>query len=210
MAKTKGKYFRSSYHMWLVILYVVWWAFMAYKPVYFSDWLIENILVAASVILFWWAYPKVRFSNLSFTLIAIFLALHTLGSHYTYAEVPLGDWISEALELERNHYDRVIHFIYGLFLFWPLREASVMFLGHEGKRNGFISLLFIAGSSAVYETMEWVTAEVVSPEAAMAFLGVQGDVFDAQKDHTLALIGGLISFFIAVWLAKRNKLPKPS
>ncbi|MEE8294071.1 MAG: DUF2238 domain-containing protein [Sphingomonadales bacterium] len=210
MAKSKGKYFRSSYHMWLVILYAAWWAVMAYKPVYFSDWLIENILVAGSVILFWWAYPKVRFSNLSFTLIAIFLALHTLGSHYTYAEVPLGDWISEALDLERNHYDRIIHFTYGLFLFWPLRETSVMFLGQEGKRNGFISLLFIAGSSAVYETMEWITAEVVSPEAAMAFLGVQGDVFDAQKDHTLALIGGLISYFIAVWLAKRNKLPKPS
>jgi len=196
--------------MWLVILYAVWWAIMAYKPVFFSDWLIENILVAGSVILFWWAYPKVRFSNLSFTLIAIFLALHTLGSHYTYAEVPLGDWISEALDLERNHYDRVIHFTYGLFLFWPLRETSVMFLGQEGKRNGFVSLLFIAGSSAVYETMEWITAEVVSPEAAMAFLGVQGDVFDAQKDHTLALIGGLISFIIAVRLAKQNKLPKPS
>ena len=196
--------------MWLVILYVAWWALMAYEPVYFSDWLIENILVGGSVILFWWAYPKVRFSNLSFTLIAIFLALHTLGSHYTYAEVPLGDWISKILELERNHYDRVIHFTYGLFLFWPFRELSVMFLGHEGKRNGFISLLFIAGSSAVYETMEWITAEVVSPEAAMAFLGVQGDVFDAQKDHTLALIGAVISFFIAVWLAKRNKLPRPS
>lgn len=210
MSNKKGGYFRSRYHMWLVILYSVWWAVMAYKPVFFSDWLIENILVAVAVLLFWWAYPRLRLSNVSLTLIFIFMCLHTLGSHYTYAEVPVGYWIQDLLNLDRNHYDRVIHFTYGLFLFWPFLEISRTVIAPKGKWNGFISLLFIAGSSAVYETMEWVTAEIVSPEAAMAFLGVQGDVFDAQKDHTMALVGGMVSLLIAAWLSRTDKLPKPS
>jgi len=208
MAGTKAKFFRSKYHLGLVVAYGLWWAFMAYKPVYFTDWAIENILVVFTVVIFWWAYPKIKLSNLSFTRIAIFMALHTLGSHYTYAEVPVGYWIQDWFGLERNHYDRVIHFSYGLFWFWPFLEIARKIFGARDRWNGFASLLFIAGSSAVYETMEWVTAEVVSPEAAMAFLGVQGDLFDAQKDHSMALLGGLISFAISLYLIRKNKLPK--
>lgn len=203
-------FFRSRYHLGLAIAYGVWWAIMAIDPVHFRDWALENILVVAAVLVLWRTYPKLHLSNASYTLIAIFMAFHSLGSHYTYAEVPLGDWISGLLDLQRNHFDRIIHFSFGLLMFWPMREIANQIIGTKKHWDDLIGLLFIVSMSALYEAMEWIVAMLVSPETALHFLGSQDDVFDAQKDHTLAILGAVISFFIAKWLARKNKLPKPS
>jgi len=208
----KSGFFRSNYHKVLAIGYGLFWLAMAISPVYRDDWYLENILVVAAVVLIWKTYPKLKLSNASYTLIAVFMVFHTLGSHYTYAEVPLGDWIRDLLELDRNHYDRVIHFSFGLLMFWPMREIARDVVGTKAKWENLIGVLFIISMSALYEAMEWVVAAVLYPDAdvAIAFLGTQGDVFDAQKDHSLAITGALISFFIAKWLTRINKLPKPS
>jgi len=208
--KKHGGFFRSSYHKGLAIAYGIWWLVMAINPVHFRDWALENLLVVGAVILVWRAYPKLHISNASLTVFALFMAFHTMGSHYTYANVPLGDWIADLLDLNRNHYDRIIHFSFGLLIFWPMREVANLVIGTKKHWDDFIGLLFIISMSAIYEAIEWVTAMVVSPETALLFLGSQDDVFDAQKDHTLAITGAIISFFIAKWLAKNNRLPKPS
>lgn len=212
--KTNGKkwgFFKSKYHLFLAAAYGIWWVLMAIDPVYRFDWYLENILVFIAVIVIWRTYPHLKLSNASYTLIAIFMALHTLGSHYTYAEVPIGFWISDVLELGRNHYDRIIHFSFGLLMFWPLREIAKTVIGTKNHWDDLIGLLFIISMSAVYEAIEWITAIILHPDAevAIAFLGTQGDVFDAQKDHALAISGGIISFFIAKILTAQNKLPKP-
>ena len=214
MAKTQGsakrRFFRSKYHFFLLVAYLIWWGVNAINPVYPFDWFLENVLVMATLLFLWWIDPRVRFSNLSFTLIAIFLALHTHGSHYTYAEAPLGFWVSDIFDIERNHYDRIIHFCFGLLMFWPMCEITKEVVGVKSKWVAFVGLLFIISMSAAYETIEWITALLVEPDAAMAFLAAQGDLFDAQKDHALAIGGGIISFFIAKILASQNKLPPVS
>lgn len=206
----KPRFFRSRYHLILLVSYLAWWTYNAIYPVYLFDWFLENILVVATLLFLWWIYPRVHFSNLSLTLFAVFLALHTHGSHYTYAESPLGFWISDLFGTERNHYDRIIHFGFGLLMFWPMREISNEVVGAKSRWVALVGLLFIISMSAAYESMEWITAIIVEPEAAMAFLAAQGDQFDAQKDHALAIGGGIISFFIAKILATQNRLPKPS
>jgi len=210
--KDKSGFFRSGYHKVLAIAYGIFWLAMAINPDYRDDWYLENILVVAAVFLIWRTYPKLKLSNTSYALIAIFMGFHTLGSHYTYAEVPLGDWIRDVLALERNHYDRVIHFSFGLLMFWPMREIARDVVGARAKWENLIGVLFIISMSALYEAMEWVVAAVLYPDAevAIAFLGTQGDLFDAQKDHTLAITGAIISFFIAKWLSRNGNLPKPS
>ncbi|MEE8258514.1 MAG: DUF2238 domain-containing protein [Sphingomonadales bacterium] len=183
---------------------------MAINPLHFRDWALENLLVVVTVILIWRVYPKLHLSNVSFTLIAIFMATHTLGSHYTYADVPLGFWISDLFDLGRNHYDRFIHFSFGLLIFWPMREVASLVIGTKKHWDGLIGLLFIISMSAIYEAIEWLVAITISPDTALLFLGTQGDHFDAQKDHTLAITGAIIAFLFAKWLAKKNRLPKPS
>ena len=173
---------------------------------------LENALVAVAVPLIWWTYPRLHLSNLSYTLITVFMMAHTVGSHYTYAEVPLGYWIKDALDLSRNHYDRIVHFSFGLLMFWPLREIAKEVIGAKRHWDDLIGLLFIISMSALYEAIEWTVATLIYPdsEVAIAFLGTQGDLFDAQKDHTLAISGALISLIIVKFLARFNRLPQPS
>ena len=210
--KSGDGFFRSKYHMMLVIAYGIWWVIMSINPLDLEDWALENILVIIVVIVIWRTYPTLQLSNASYTMIAVFMAFHTLGSHYTYAEVPLGFWISDLLDLGRNHYDRIIHFSFGLLMFWPLREVAKEIVGTKNHWDDLIGLLFIISMSAIYEAIEWIVATIIYPdsEVAIAFLGTQGDIFDAQKDHTLAITGAIISFVVVKWLARMNKLPKPS
>ena len=123
---------------------------------------------------------------------------------------PLGFWLADVFTADRNHYDRVIHFLFGLMIYWPLRELAERGMRVPARWVGVIGLLFVVSLSALYEAIEWVTAMVVDPEAARAFLGAQEDFFDAQKDHVLAIAGGILSFVAAGWLARRGKLPKAS
>ena len=202
--------FRSRYHAILVILYAVWWVVLAVDPVYREDWVLENLLVVVTVVVMWRLYHRLPLSDVSYTLIAIFLAFHTLGSHYTYAEVPLGDWMAATFEFERNHYDRVIHFAFGLLMYWPFREVTERAVQVHGAWIDYTTVLFVVALSAFYEAIEWVAATIIHPEAAYAFLGTQGDLFDAQKDHALAIVGAIISFFLAKWLIRSGRLPVPN
>src|SRR5947207_3930125 len=118
-----------------VACYVAFWIALAIHPLDRSDWLLENLLIFISVIVVAFSYRKFRFSNLSYALIVVFLAFHTIGAHYTYAKVPAGFWMQDCLHLNRNHYDRVIHFSFGFLLLYPMRELLVRSV-HAGKQWG--------------------------------------------------------------------------
>ncbi len=111
--------------LWLLGL----WVLTAIRPLYPRDWLLENLLVFIYSALLLATYRRFAFSNLSYALFTVFLSLHLVGAHYTYAEVPLGLWMRDALELSRNHYDRLVHFSFGLLIAYPFREILLRAAG---------------------------------------------------------------------------------
>lgn len=173
----------------LAALFAIVWLVGAVAPVNRFDWFLENLLVFVAVGMLGHFYRTRPLSDLSYALIFIFLVLHTVGAHYTYSKVPLGFWLQDALTFERNHFDRVIHFGFGVLIFYPVREVLFRYSGAGLRLSGFAAFTVIATSSVVYEIIEWIVAVIVSPEAAMAYLGTQGDAFDAQKDSVLAIAG---------------------
>jgi putative membrane protein len=175
----------------LAAVFAVCWLAGAVAPEDRFDWFLESLLVFVAVALLGWFYRARPLSDLSYVLITVFLVLHTIGAHYTYSKTPLGFWLQDALALDRNHFDRVVHFCFGVLIVYPVREALVRFAGAGLPLSGFTAVTVIATASVVYEIMEWIVAVVVSPEAAMAYLGTQGDAFDAQKDSLLAIAGAV-------------------
>lgn len=196
-APDAGAAFRANRTLQVAaLLYAVLWIAAAIEPHDRFDWFLENILVFLTVPVLIASYRRFRLSTRSYVLGGLFLALHTVGSHYTYSLTPAGFWLQDALALERNHYDRVIHFAFGLLLFVPFREILVRQAKVAGRWASALSLAVILALGSIYEMLEWGAAEIVSPEAALAFLGTQGDVFDAQKDTALAAAGGLLALVV--------------
>ncbi|MGE4063243.1 MAG: DUF2238 domain-containing protein [Rhodospirillaceae bacterium] len=174
------------------------WLIAAISPVDRSAWILENLLLAVAVAWVVATYRRWRLSSVSYVLIFIFSALHVLGAHYTYSETPVGEWLQSLLGSERNHYDRAVHFLFGLLLVSPFRDQVERALRIRTGAAWGASLLIITALSTGYELAEWLAAVVVSPENAIAFLGTQGDVFDAQKDMALAVAGALLGLVAAV------------
>ncbi len=136
-------------------------------------------------------WRRFRFTDLALTLVALHMILLCVGGKYTYALVPLGEWVRDALHLHRNHYDRLGHFAQG---FVPAIVAREIFIRNKvvasaGWRSFFVIATCLA-ISAIYELVEWIAA-LTSEEAASAFLGTQGDVWDTQSDMALALVGAV-------------------
>jgi putative membrane protein len=184
---------RNRFLQAFAVAWALVWLVAAIAPFDRFDWLLENMLVVVAGALLAWRGRRDPLSDLSWLLIATFMMLHAVGAHYTYSEAPPGFWLRDALSLERNHFDRLVHFGFGLLLAYPLREYLARHAGVAGRHDGLLAFTLIATASALYEVLEWLVAAVVSPEAAMAYLGTQGDVFDAQKDTALAVAGAAIA-----------------
>lgn len=164
----------------------------------FFTWFLEAFPVLLAVPLLILTYRKFRLTDMLYGLIALHMVVLLVGAHYTYAEVPLFNWLRDHCALSRNYYDRVGHFFQGLV---PALIARELLLRLGVVQRGFwliaIVLLSCMGMSALYELFEWMMAELTH-EAADAFLGSQGDTWDSQKDMLLAGIGATVS---VVWLA---------
>ncbi|MBP1607878.1 MAG: hypothetical protein H6Q04_113 [Acidobacteria bacterium] len=186
----------SKYHKVLIAIFAIIWIWAAIQPTYPDDWLLENILVFLSVPVIIFTGYYFRLSDVSYTLIALFMILHLIGSHYTYAEVPFGYTLQNWLGADRNMYDRLVHFSFGFLLAYPVREVFLRLARVKGFWGYYLPLDVTLSFSAVYELIEWWTAEAVSPGAGLAFLGTQGDVWDAQKDMLAAGTGALIAMLI--------------
>lgn len=177
---------------------------MAIAPYDREAWVLENVFVLLGVIFIAATYRSIPLSRISYTLVFVFLCLHVLGSHYTYSLTPYDEWfqtiigfsVDEAMGFKRNHYDRMIHFAYGLLLAYPLRELFIRIANVKGFWGYLFPLVITISSSAIYELVEWGAAEIFGEDIGIAYLGTQGDVWDAQKDMALASLGAFIAIII--------------
>lgn len=181
----------------LLGLFLIAVAFSAIRPLHPRDWLLENALVVLLLIPLIGSARRYPLSTASYLCLFVFLCLHELGAHYSYTNVPYPQWFGWADD-GRNHFDRLIHFIYGLLLSWPLREVLIKTSGLKPGWSEFFTLTLIMASSMLYELMEWQAAVIFGEDLGQAFLGTQGDEWDAHKDMALACLGALITLSIPV------------
>jgi putative membrane protein len=174
----------------LVLGVLVW---SAIKPHDYFTWFLEvlPIFIVAPILLL--TYPKFRLTPLVYILLAIHAIILMIGGHYTYAQVPLFNWIRDTFDLSRNYYDRVGHFAQGFIPAIVIRELLLRKSPLEqGKWLFLIVTSICLAFSACYELFEWAVA-VLTGTAADDFLGTQGDPWDTQMDMFFALCGAVIS-----------------
>jgi putative membrane protein len=188
----------------MLVLVASAWLWAAVNPNDRGDWVLENLLVWVTLLVLGIGAFRFRFSVGSYWLVTVFLLLHIYGSHYTYAETPLGFRISDWFGWQRNQYDRIVHFAFGLLTTLPFMEYIHHRTGLRGRWLSLFGICVILGWSAFYETMEMVAAVIVHPELGTAFLGTQGDQWDSQKDSALAFLGSLAAI---AWLHAGGRKP---
>jgi len=181
-------------HKIVYAIYAIIWTILAIDPKYRDDWLLENVLVFVVFPLLIWLDKKQHLTLASIIVLLIFASLHSLGSHFTYAEMKYFDPVTHFFGFERNHFDRVVHFLFGLLAFRALFELLT-----PGITRIRTALLFtftmVVTISTFYEILEWLAAIIFHPELGIAFLGTQGDVWDSQKDIIAAILGALVNLF---------------
>jgi putative membrane protein len=185
----------------LAALFAVIWLLLAIRPRHPADWALENALVVLAVLVLALAHRRFALSRLSYTLIFVFLCFHAIGAHYTYSEVPYDAWataltgrsLNAALGWQRNNFDRIAHFVYGLLLMYPVREVVIRVTGLRGFWGYFLPMDLTISSSASYELIEWGAAMVFGGDLGIAYVGSQGDPWDAQKDMSLAALGAIVA-----------------
>lgn len=187
----------------LLAAYAIFWVAMALYPTDRFQWLMENLLPVATVIAVCWTYRKFQFSGLSYVLIFAFLFLHTYAAHYTYENTPFDQWLKSAFHTRRSYFDRVVHFAFGLLLAYPFREALVRLAGLRGSWSYLIPAAAILTCSAWFEIMEAIVA-MLSGQLGTQYMGMQGDVYDSEKDMASSLVGVVISLGGLALLHKRK------
>jgi putative membrane protein len=201
------------YPSMLLSIFIAVWCLLAIAPSYRQDWLLENVIVLIIVLLLIWGYRHLRLSNFSYTLIFIFLCLHEIGAHYTYSEVPVYVWIENITGydvkaeygIERNHYDRVIHFLYGFLMLPACVEIFQARARLVGIWQVIVPISFLMSHSELYELIEWQAAIIFGGSLGQSYLGTQGDIWDAQKDSFFAAFGAVSSMFIYKIVIKFRK-----
>lgn len=190
-------------NLWLqgcIVVFLAVWISTFIGNTDLNNWVLENLLVFIFLGIFIPTYRKYQFSDVSYVLFTIFLCLHVYGSQYTYAENPVGHWLKEQLGWERNHYDRIVHFASGFLLAYPWREWLVDHLKFPTRAGWMIPIIMTFTISGMYELIEWAVADIFFSELGPAYLGIQGDVWDAQKDAALAVLGSLIATTIVSFI----------
>jgi putative membrane protein len=177
---------------------------LAWQPVSRSTWALENALSVALVAVLVVSHRAFPLSRLSYLLIFAFLVLHEIGAHYTYSLVPydaawrrlFGVSLNEGFGLERNHYDRFVHFSYGLCFAYPIRELFLRITDVKGVWGYLLPLDVTMSTSMIYELVEWGAAVVFGGEVGQSYLGTQGDEWDAHADMALATLGAIVTISI--------------
>ena len=186
---------------------------LAIAPYDRLTWLIENVTVWIVVGAIVWLYAiDVRFSKTAYALMFVLIYLHTIGGHYTFALVPFG-WVTDAFGFARNHFDRLAHISVGFYAF----AIAELLWRRRLVRHRWLLFTYpvfaIATVAMAYEDIEWIYADLSDPEAGAAYLGSQGDIWDAQKDmlcDTLGAIAATLLFFTRHDLWSRRLDPMAS
>lgn len=199
----------------LALALAVIWALLAIDPVYRQDWALENALVLIAVPLLARFGPGLRFSNATYTCLFLFFSLHLVGAHYTYSEVPYMNWYETLSSRSfagdfgtgRNHFDRLVHFLYGLLMARPSIELLAARAPPSGFWRWLLPVLFLTSHSVIYELIEWGAALLFGGDLGVAYLGTQGDIWDSQKDMALASFGAMLG--VSLWLIVQMRARAP-
>ncbi len=185
----------------LVAIFLLFWIVLAVNPVDPGIWALENILVVTVFPVVLWLDKRYHFNNWTYLSLTVFVILHLFGAHITYNEMIYFTWFSDWFGWERNYYDQVIHFLFGLMVFVPFFEIFY----HQGisrRLSYLIAFLFISSAGAWYELLEWMTIVLLCKQPVeTCFEAItQGDIWDAQKDIAYAIIGSIIALLLhSLW-----------
>ena len=205
---------QDRYVIGLLVVFLMFWVALAFGVEDRSAWMLENVLTLVMLSWLVYSYHRFRLSRLSYSLIFVFLCIHVVGAHYTYSLTPydalsdslFGATLSEVFGWERNHYDRFVHLCYGLLIAYPIREMFLRVVDVHGFWGYFLPLDLTISTSFFYEMIEWGAALVFGGELGMAYLGTQGDIWDAHKDIALGGLGAIIPMAVVigvnVWLQR--------
>lgn len=193
---------QNKFFQWLLVIYVVLFTVLAFNPVDRPTWIAENatVWIVVGIIIGLYLY-NVRFSNTAYVLMFVFIYLHTIGGHWTFALVPF-DYVTNFFDFERNHFDRMAHFSVGFYAF----AIAELLYTKKLITNKFLLFTYpvfaIATIAVGYELIEWLYSIDASPEAGLAYLGSQGDIWDAQKDMLADTLGALCATTFFFWKHK--------
>ncbi|CAG7652344.1 DUF2238 domain-containing protein [Paenibacillus allorhizosphaerae] len=201
---TTTAFSRNYLLQFLIAAYAVYWIALAFHPTNRGQWLMENLIPIATIAFLGWTYRKFQLSNLSYVLLFIFLCLHTYAAHFTYQNTPVDMWLKSAIHTKRSYFDRVVHFAFGLLLAYPLREAMIRIAGIRGKWTYIISAAVILTFSAIFEIIEAIVA-ILAGSFGAQYIGLQGDMFDSEKDMVMGFAGAIIAMGFLAFLHKRQK-----
>ncbi len=167
-----------------------------YQPERVFDWWLENAAALTFLAVLGITYRRLPLSDLSYLLIFIYLSMHEWGAAYKYSDVPLGEWMKPWLGTARNDYDRVMHFSYGLLLAYPMQEWFMRVVGVTSRWRYLLPVEMTLAFSACYEMLEALAASVLTPQRGEEFVGMQGDMWDSQKDMFMAGLGVLMAMIV--------------
>lgn len=204
----------------LLAAYAVVWIALAIDPSYREDWALENVLVVVAVAALPFVWRRMPLAWPSCIGLFAFGVLHAVGAHYTYAEVPydaffqrhFGFSVDALFGFQRNTYDRLVHFSYGLLLAPVCVQLLERVAPPRGPWRYVLPVSFIMSHALLFEIFEWLAASVFGGDLGQAYLGTQGDEWDAQKDMLLAMLGATVSVAalgLAGWLAPGRPTANP-
>ncbi|MFO1427971.1 MAG: DUF2238 domain-containing protein [Steroidobacteraceae bacterium] len=196
----------------LFAAYALIWVALAIAPRFRQDWLLENLLVFFALPWLWNKWRVQPFSDGAYLCLFVFFTMHALGAHYTYSEVPYDAWwrtftghsFNAMVGWDRNNYDRIVHAAYGLLVAPAAIELLDRFSTPRGLWLWLLPWTYLLSHSVIYELVEWAAALVFGGDLGVAYLGTQGDPWDAQKDMALAATGAALSI-AAVRLLRRAR-----
>ena len=181
--------------IWIAIFVIVL-AWSGVGPMDYLTWAMEVVPALVGAAVLWTTRDSFPLTSLTYVLILIHCIILMIGGHYTYAEVPLGNWVRELFDHSRNNYDKVGHFAQGFIPAIVAREVLIRLSVFNSKRwRDFFIVCLCLAISAFYELIEWWVA-ALSGEGADAFLGTQGYAWDTQSDMALALLGAILALLM--------------
>lgn len=184
--------------------YLIVFVVLAINPYSRDVWFVENLPIFLIAIFLMVLYLRgIRFSNTSYALMSVLTFMHTVGGHFTFERVPF-DWFSDMFGFERNMYDRVAHFSVGFYAYALAEYLSVRKLVNTKWLVYLVPLFFIVSVAAVYEMFEWWFAATYGGNAGAAFLGSQGDIWDAQKDMLMDTLGAVTALILYVIVGRKK------
>lgn len=195
----------SKFPFVLLGAYAVLCAALAVGPYDRMTWFVENLTVWIVVGVLAVLYMRgIRFSNTAYAMMSVLIFLHTIGGHFTFERVPF-DWFTDLFGFERNHYDRIAHFSVGFYAY-PIAEWLYSKRLVANKFLLWTYPVFVIASIAMsYELVEWIYAAQSDPAAGAAYLGSQGDIWDAQKDMLADTLGAIVATTVFMFAGKRGE-----